>query len=304
MDKRQFGSKYQLIKHYMTLAFKIEYGDLGGQFRSHLKGSGLELKEVRPLESGEDARRIDWKTTARTGRPHVRLFHAERALRLMLLIDNNGSLALNYGRERSLKAELALMAAFVLGWAALKNGDNVGWFFNAAKPFFGPFSHSEAAFWQGIGRAEEILLRPEADLNYLPLPDFLSAAAKAANRETTMVIISDFLAISDNNYDKWLKTLKTIALKKELLALSVTDPLEKSLPDRGLLWLKNPSTGHEVLFDSSSGELQKEYAARARRREVHLERLFKEAGVPYQNLSAAQDPAAVIMNLLRLKAGH
>ena len=96
---------------------------MGGQ-RSAQRGRGLEFEEVRPYAPGDDARRIDWRVTARRGKPHTKLFREERERPVWLLLDLNPGLF--FGSKRQLKSALLLRAAALLGWVAVEGGDRLG----------------------------------------------------------------------------------------------------------------------------------------------------------------------------------
>ena len=59
----------------------------GGQYRSAFRGSGAEFEEVREYAPGDEVKSIDWKVTARMGRPYVKVFREERELSVMLAVD-------------------------------------------------------------------------------------------------------------------------------------------------------------------------------------------------------------------------
>src|ERR1700749_174237 len=95
-----------------------------GAHRSTQRGRGLEFPEVRPYVSGDDPRTIDWRVTARRGRPHTKLFREERERPVWLLADLNA--AMFFGSRRQMKSAVVLRAAALLAWTAAANGDRVG----------------------------------------------------------------------------------------------------------------------------------------------------------------------------------
>jgi uncharacterized protein (DUF58 family) len=97
---------------------------LQGSHRSGQRGRGLAFEEVRPYAAGDDARAIDWRVTARRGRPHTKLFREERERPVWLLADLHAGLY--FGSRRQLKSALLLRAAAWLAWAAVLGGDRVG----------------------------------------------------------------------------------------------------------------------------------------------------------------------------------
>ncbi|MGB6451891.1 MAG: DUF58 domain-containing protein, partial [Steroidobacteraceae bacterium] len=95
-----------------------------GPHASSHRGRGLEFQEVRQYVPGDDPRSIDWRVTARRGRPHTKLFREERERPVWLLADLNP--ALYFGTRRQLKSAVVVRAAALLAWIAALGGDRVG----------------------------------------------------------------------------------------------------------------------------------------------------------------------------------
>jgi len=97
---------------------------LMGGHRSAHRGQGLEFEEVRPYAAGDDVRDIDWRVTARRGRPHTRLYREERERPVWIVADLHAGLF--FGSRRQLKSVLLLRTAALLAWVATQGGDRVG----------------------------------------------------------------------------------------------------------------------------------------------------------------------------------
>jgi uncharacterized protein (DUF58 family) len=95
-----------------------------GAHRSIQRGRGLEFQEVRPYVAGDDPRSIDWRVTARRGRPHTKLFREERERPVWLLADLHAGMF--FGTRKQLKSAVVLRAAALLAWTAAAGGDRVG----------------------------------------------------------------------------------------------------------------------------------------------------------------------------------
>jgi len=95
-----------------------------GSHRSSHRGRGLEFEEVRPYVAGDDPRSIDWRVTARRGRPHTKLFREERERPVWLLVDLRASMF--FGSRLQLKSMVAVRAAALLAWVAAQGGDRIG----------------------------------------------------------------------------------------------------------------------------------------------------------------------------------
>src|SRR3954466_9951112 len=109
-----------------------------GEYRSVLKGQGMEFSEVREYQPGDEVRSIDWNVTARMRRPFVKRYIEERELTVMLAVDVSGSE--RFGTRRRCKRELASEVAAVLAMAAIRNNDRVGtlMFTNRVQPVVPP----------------------------------------------------------------------------------------------------------------------------------------------------------------------
>ena len=98
--------------------------DSGGGYVSPYRGRGMEFEEVRAYQPGDDIRNMDWRVTARTGRPHTKLFREERERPVLFLVDLGPSMA--FGTRVAFKSVVAARAAALLAWAARDNGDRIG----------------------------------------------------------------------------------------------------------------------------------------------------------------------------------
>lgn len=97
---------------------------MGGQALSHLRGRGMEYAESREYAVGDDARHMDWRVTARTGRPHTKLFQPERERASWIVADRASSLY--FGTRERYKSVQAARLGAVAAWAALNDGDRIG----------------------------------------------------------------------------------------------------------------------------------------------------------------------------------
>ena len=95
-----------------------------GGYASPFKGRGMEFDEVRPYAQGDDVRSIDWRVTARSGKPHTKLFREERERAVLLWLDLRP--AMFFATRGSFKAVRAAQAAALLGWNTLRHGDRLG----------------------------------------------------------------------------------------------------------------------------------------------------------------------------------
>ncbi len=99
-------------------------GQNSGAYASMLKGRGIDFAEVRAYQEGDDIKHMDWRVTARTGKPHTKQFHEERERPVFFLIDLADSMF--FGTRVTFKSKRAAQAAMLLAWASVQRGDKIG----------------------------------------------------------------------------------------------------------------------------------------------------------------------------------
>ncbi|MDH5822891.1 DUF58 domain-containing protein [Luteimonas sp. RD2P54] len=197
-----------------------------GQAPSALRGRGMEYAESREYAPGDDARHIDWRLTARSGRAHTKLYQAERE-RLTLIVADTAP-ALYFGTRVRFKSVQAARAGAVAAWAALHDGDRVA----ALRG-----SHAEAPVPPGAGprgvlRALDALVRwyaaPPADDAGLDVA--LDHAGRLLRPGSRLLVLADPASIAAVAPRRW----PALALHGQATVLLLTDPLERD-PPRSLL---------------------------------------------------------------------
>lgn len=188
-------------------------------------GRGLEFREVRSYQAGDDLRHIDWKVTARRGEAYTRVFHEEQQRPVMLFVDLASQL--QFGQAGS-KAVLAAKVAAILGWSALQGKDRVGgWVETDEQNFwqppleqarnFAPFLSRLASVTQNLGE-----LKPRAAGH---LDKSLEAFVQRLPKGSLAIIISDWVGWKNS------ALLKRLRQTHSLLVVHLTDPLDETLPN-------------------------------------------------------------------------
>ena len=116
-----------LRREAMALDLSSNYrvsSTLAGGYRSKFRGRGMDFDEVRLYQPGDDIRNIDWRVTARTGKPHTKLFREERERPVFLLLDQSKHLF--FGSRVAFKSVIAARAASLLIWASITAGSRIG----------------------------------------------------------------------------------------------------------------------------------------------------------------------------------
>lgn len=251
---------------------------LAGQWHSAFKGRGIEFEEVRPYQIGDDVRAIDWNVTARAGEPFVKLFREERETSVMLLVDLSGSQ--DFGTQTQSKRELVTMLGATLAFSAIKNNDKVGLtlFTDRIEQSLPPRKGTrhvlrlirELLHCQPQGRGTNV----RAALDHLN---------HTASRRTVVFLISDF---QDRGFDK---TLRVTRRKHDVIPLVIDDPRESSLPNVGMICLRDAESGNLVTIDTASRRHRQAYAAMMRRRTEVRDEIFRRMRLQPIRLSTGED---------------
>lgn len=220
-----------------------------GNYHSVFKGPGLEFDEVRDYEYGDDVRFIDWNVSSRMGAPYSKTFKEERELILLVLVDVSASLSMGSGGMD--KREVAGNLFALMALAAVANDDRVGslLFSDKIERLVVPMKGrrhvlrqiSEVLGYSGAGRGSNLALA-------------LKTASQTLKRKSIVVVLSDFRS------EGYQSELALLARKHDVIAIRLTDPLDKEFPATGLVELEDPETGEGFTAWGRSAALRKEYS--------------------------------------------
>jgi uncharacterized protein (DUF58 family) len=268
--------------HTRKLASEI----FAGQYESAFRGQGIEFAEVREYQVGDDIRSIDWNVSARFGHPFVKVFHEERELTIMLLIDLSGSHL--FGSRSRFKRELLAEVAGMLAFLAIRTNDRVGAvLFSSGVEKFLPPRKGARHVWRLI--KEIFTFEPEnKGTNIDAALDFLNRTAK---RHAAVFLISDCL---DAGFEK---SMRLTAKKHDLTVIRIFDKAEEKLPDAGIITLKDPETGQVDRVKTSHPRVRKLFEEWQKTRREGLSRLLGGLGVDLVEIDTA---GPVVEPLLRL----
>jgi len=219
-----------------------------GEYRSVFKGQGMEFAEVREYQAGDEVRSIDWNVTARMGRPFVKRYIEERELTVMLAVDLSGSE--RFGTRGRFKSELASELAAVLAMSAIRNNDRVGavLFTDRIEHVVPPRKGRRHAL-----RLMRDLLVWEPEGTKTDLPAALEFTGKMVAHKSIIFDVSDFQAPDLEH------PLKLLAQRHDVIAVTVDDPSERTLPDIGLARFIDPETGDTIDIDTSDAEVRRRF---------------------------------------------
>ena len=273
---------------------------LNGRRASRMRGRGLNFEEIRGYLPGDDVRSIDWKVTARTGDPHVRVYSEERDRPALILVDQRMSMF--FGSRLNMKSVTAAEAAAIAAWRIVGVGDRVGGivFTDETMVSFRP---------QRSRKAVNAILKSVADCNVAlradrSLPDTpmvlnrpLEAAARIARHDHLVVILSDFDGIDDGTQD----LIRNMARHNDVVLVLVHDPMAQDIPATDRLVVSDGRL--QVTLDPGSSESMAAVGRFARDR---LQRIFdwqSELGVAVLPLSAGEDTLSQVQHFLGARRG-
>jgi len=264
----------------------------GGQYLSVFKGRGVEFAEVREYVPGDDVRTIDWNVTARTGRPHVREYQAERELTVILACDLSGSQF--FGTGQKLKQEIAAETAALLAFSALRNNDKVGLLL---------FTEGAERYWPPKKGRTHILTLIRDLLAFKPkkrgtrLAESLDTLNRLLKRRSIVFLISDF---QDSGFGK---AMRLMASKHDTIGVVIKDPRESELPALPV-WIEtqDPETGERALVNAGSSALRRALKESSRSQTAELERLFRWAGMDFVHIRTDRPYADPLVEFFRRRA--
>ncbi len=244
----------ELIKKIKTIHIKtgrMVNTMMAGQYKSVFRGTGIEFEEVRDYSPGDEVKSIDWKVSARLGRPFVKLYREERELIVMLLVDMSASQL--FGTTDSLKRDTAAEIAAILAFNAIRNNDKVGLilFTDRIEKYIPPKKGS-AHVWRVI--REIFAFEPSREGT--DVQQAVRYLGQVSRKKTVSFLISDFL--NTHTVDQ-TRQLRVAAKKHEFIAVFLSDPGDFHLPPSGIMYLRDLETGELLEFDASDSETRRWY---------------------------------------------
>jgi uncharacterized protein (DUF58 family) len=276
----------QLLRRLEWTVLRRLDGLLQGDYRTLLRGTGMDLADLREYQHHDDVRHIDWNVTARLQQPHVRVFTEDREMSAWFLLDLSPSM--DFGSSEPSKRHVLTEFVAVLARLLTRHGNRVGALLYGAGV--------DAAVPARSGRQHVLHLlhtlqaRPEAEsAGPTRLHELLASAASLVRRRSTVFVVSDFITEAG-----WEKPLGQLAQRHEVVAVRLLDPLELELPDLGLIPIRDAETGEQLLVDTHDAGFRKRFARIAAQREAELRQALVRAGVDTLELSTDDDLAGAI----------
>jgi uncharacterized protein (DUF58 family) len=266
-----------------------------GGHLSPYKGRGVEYDESRPYQAGDDLRTIDWRVTARTGKPHTKVFREERNRPVFVWLDLRRPMM--FATRGAYKGVRAAELAALVAWSAVGNGDRLGGLvFSEAehheqRPALGMRAAlrlfqliSEESFWvppvaheTGEAEAQRALLR----------------LTRVARPGSLIFLLSDFRELG-GDAERYLRHL---ASHSDLFLVQIYDPIETELPPPGRYRIL--SRGRSMAIETGEEKLRARYRQRFEQRRALIKRLARLPGIHALECATADDPRAVLARQFR-----
>ena len=264
-----------------------------GKYHTAFKGRGMSFAEVREYRIGDDVRDIDWNVTARSHKPHIKVYEEERELTMMLMVDVSGSRM--FGTTDLLKKNIITELAAVLAFSASQTGDKVGCiFFSDKVEKFIPPKKGRGHILMII--RELIGFVPES--NGTAISEAVRYLTGVNKKRCTAFLLSDFL--NSKRDDVALDdALKIASSRHDIIALKVSDPREREMPNVGIVELQDAETGRKVWVDTASRDVRNHYAEAWMEREERTRELLRHNRIDIADISTDSDYVAELIKLFK-----
>ena len=289
----------ELLKKVRKIEIKtrsLSHQIFAGEYHSAFKGRGMAFSEVREYQFGDDVRNMDWNVTARLRSPYIKVFEEEREMTVVLLVDVSSSSI--FGSISKSKRELVAEIAAVLSFSASINNDKVGaLFFSDRVEKFIPPKKGRSHLLRIL--RELLEFKPESDgTNISEALRFLTNAIK---KKCTAFLLSDLLDVDQQCKPNYEEALKSAVNRHDISVINVYDPRDRSIPDVGLIRVRDAESGKEMWVDTSSRQVRNHYNQWSIGVYDRAKQLFNKFKVDCVSISTDQDYVKGLIALFKGK---
>lgn len=270
----------------IKIAKKIELNVKGkvteaftGEYRSAFKGKGIEPSEVREYISGDSLNDVDWKSTAKAGKPYIKLYEETRELQTYLILDMSSSM--EYGTRKQLKKDQAIKFCMVIALSTLNTNDKLGLIIFTDKV--------EKVIKANKGRKHvlsiirEITTFEDGMSKSTSIQEALDTINHIVKRHAVCFLITDEYKIHESS------ALKIASKKNDLVYVHISDPAEEVIPDIGLIEMQDKENHETLIVDSSNKTFRKEYSKHINQEKNNLYKELKKYNIDYLTLQTDSD---------------
>ena len=264
-----------------------------GKYHTAFRGRGMSFSEVREYRAGDDVRDIDWNVTARSSKPHIKVYEEERELTMMLLIDVSGSNM--FGTSERFKRNMVTEIAAVLAFSATQNNDKVGCiFFSDKVEKFIPPKKGRSHILTIIRE----LVRFEPTSQQTAISEAVRYLTNVNKKHCTAFILSDFLN-ADSDSAALEDALKIAAGKHDMVGIQIFDQREAELPSVGMIEMRDAESGKVYWVDTSSRRVREHYAQTWARQQQAVEELLMRNRIDAIRISTDADYVKELIKLFK-----
>ncbi len=284
-----------LLKKVRKIEIKtkaLSHQIFAGEYHSAFKGRGMAFSEVREYQWGDDVRNMDWNVTARLRAPYVKVFEEERELTVVLLIDVSRSGL--FGTRGMVKRDMIAEIAAVLSFSAIINNDKVGalFFSDKVEKFIPPKK----------GRSHLLHIIREV-LEYEPqstgtdLSEALRYLTNALKKRCNAFVLSDLIDADADANPRYEEAIKVAANRHDISVVEVYDPLEREIPNVGLVNIKDSETGKTAWVDTGSRKVREAYGAWFASLRANEDKLLSKYNIDRVKVAVDEDYVKALMML-------
>ena len=284
-----------LLKKVRKIEIKtkaLSHQIFAGEYHSAFKGRGMAFSEVREYQWGDDVRNMDWNVTARLCAPYVKVFEEERELTVVLLIDVSRSGL--FGTRGMVQRDMIAEIAAVLSFSAIINNDKVGalFFSDKVEKFIPPKK----------GRSHLLHIIREV-LEYEPqstgtdLSEALRYLTNALKKRCNAFVLSDLIDADADANPRYEEAIKVAANRHDISVVEVYDPLEREIPNVGLVNIKDSETGRTAWVDTGSRKVREAYGAWFASLRANEDKLLSKYNIDRVKVAVDEDYVKALMML-------
>ncbi|MBD9527443.1 DUF58 domain-containing protein [Paracoccus sp. PAR01] len=269
---------------------------LNGRHASRLRGRGLNFEELRDYLPSDDIRSIDWKVTARTGTPHVRVYTEERDRPTLIVVDQRMSMF--FGSQLNMKSVTAAECAALAAFRIFDQGDRVGGIVfgdrDLAEIRPARSRHALTAFLTALADANSLLHADAPTVDPIPMNRVLASVARMAPRNHLVLVFSDFDIVDDLTE----RLIAGISRHNDLILGLVNDPFSQELPGGHRIVVSDGTLQAEI--DTGNQKTHRALSDLASGRLAQILDWQRRFGVPVLPLSADEDSVTQMRRLMGL----
>ncbi|MCR5003475.1 MAG: DUF58 domain-containing protein [Bacteroidales bacterium] len=284
MESRNATDLLSKVRKIEIRTRALSHQIFAGEYHSAFKGRGMAFSEVREYQYGDDVRNMDWNVTARLRSPYVKVFEEEREMTVVLMIDVSRSGL--FGTQGMVKREMIAEIAAVLSFSATINNDKVGaLLFSDKVELFIPPKKGRNHLLHIL--REIVAFEPTSDGT--DIGQALRFLTNSIKKKCTAFLLSDMLDVDQDGSPRYEDALKVAVNRHDISVIQVTDPREKSIPDVGVVHVKDSETGRSSWINTSDRKVRNAYETWFRSANESRKKLFNRYKVDNVTIGTDQD---------------